>query len=280
MKQRLLAITLGLTACCLSAPAHASDYQECMNISARMGWQEVYFEFDLTPRITTISGQWTVDSRNFPAVGTDGHQGDAAARLEPFSQYKYSPQYNFGALLVRSRETPDRVLQGAQSLPLWSRYMQFRINDSNPTLGDNDGQLRVCFAPLDGRTRFGDGASQPTATTSTSAASTSSACDQARTALTAENADLDAWQRELRGIERDLDRRREEIEETERYLSLGSGGDPYGITEQARRNREAMHAERVREYNNDVSEYRAEMRQYNRAVETYNQRLAEVRSCQ
>lgn len=278
MKLRLLAIALGLTACWLSAPAHASDYQECMNISALMGWQEVYFEHDLMPRISGYNGQWTVDSQNYSPVSPTGHLGDAAARLEPFSQYKYSPQYNFGALLVRSREAPHRVVQGAINLPLWSRYMQFRINDSDNTLGDNAGQIRICFAPQEGRARFPDVASQPAP--AASASTSSVACSQARAALDAENSDLDAWQRELRGIERDLDRRREEIEETERYLSLGSGGDPYGITEQARRNREAMHAERVREYNNDVSEYRAEMRQYNRAVEAFNQRLAEVRSCQ
>jgi len=117
---------------------------ECVEVSAREGWQDFAFLIPVD-RISRIMGVWTVDKASYTPVGAGGHVGDAGKKLEPFSAYKYDTTQPFGALLVsRGEGSPHQAVSG----PAWFesgpvRNLRMRINDTG--LGDNDGSLSVCF---------------------------------------------------------------------------------------------------------------------------------------
>jgi hypothetical protein len=120
--------------------------EECYEVNSRQGWQ--YFTL-LRPRkrVTTISGSWSVDAKNYAGVGPGGHSGDDARRLEPYNQYKYDQNFPFGALFVDIPTDGYGYTQvsGAQVLQRQITKTAMRINDADNALGDNAGSLRVCF---------------------------------------------------------------------------------------------------------------------------------------
>ena len=117
---------------------------ECVEVSAREGWQDFAFLIPVD-RISRITGGWTVDRANYTPVGAGGHVGDAGKKLEPFSAYKYDTAVPFGALLVSEGEGfPHYAVTGpARFEPGQVSNLRMRINDTG--LGDNDGSLSVCL---------------------------------------------------------------------------------------------------------------------------------------
>lgn len=117
----------------------------CYTVSSQQGWQ--YFNFPRTfSRITSISGSWSVDDRNYTRVSAEGHTGEAANRLAPYNPYKYDQNYPFGRLLVNIPNDGYISVNSPLILPRSINSTAMRINDSNNSLGDNGGLLRVCFS--------------------------------------------------------------------------------------------------------------------------------------
>ncbi len=121
----------------------------CFVVNSRRGWQ--YFRLPQSfTRVVSVNGRWSVDDRNYARVGPNGHLGEAANRLQPYSQYKYDSQLPFGTLLV---EIPTGAfapiyasINGPMKLPSRSENsIGLRINDADDALGDNGGSLSVCF---------------------------------------------------------------------------------------------------------------------------------------
>jgi hypothetical protein len=121
----------------------------CFFVDSRKGWQ--YFQLPkIFTRVDRVVGRWSVDDRNYARVGSNGHLGEAATRLQPYNQYKYDPQLPFGALLI---EIPTGAfaptytsINGPMKLPSRSENrIGLRINDADNALRDNGGALSVCF---------------------------------------------------------------------------------------------------------------------------------------
>ena len=135
----------------------------CYRIDSRHGWQRVptgrydgIAMFVLTRDnaekqkkigIRPYDG-WSVDARTYPKVGLAGHTGEAARRLEPYAGYKALRSAPFGALLIAAPGLDARpVPTTSVSLPS-VKFLDFRINDSAPALGDNDGAVVTCVSHL------------------------------------------------------------------------------------------------------------------------------------
>lgn len=128
------------------AQNHALQEQNepvCRSVDSRKGWQSVTLPGTFT-RVTSVSGSWSVDDRNYRRVGPEGHSEPG---LEPYNQYKYDKGYSFGALLVDIPTQSYGYIRasGAQQLPQPISQTSMRINDSDDSLGDNGGALNVCF---------------------------------------------------------------------------------------------------------------------------------------
>lgn len=124
----------------------AANGDECYQVDAKQGWQ--YFNL-LRPRsrVASITGSWSVDTRNYSSVGAEGHTGEAGQKLEPYGEYKYVQSMPSGALLV---DIPTEgygyiPVSQAMNLPRSVIKTAMRINDGDNTLGDNAGSLQVCF---------------------------------------------------------------------------------------------------------------------------------------
>lgn len=139
-----LALTLVLVA---ATPAMAADI--CHQIDARSGWQAAGFPPGLVQEVRS-SGFWSVAPGLDPA-GTQGHgDADEIALAAPLF-----PDARHGALLVRFE------IAGAARTMDWARFhgaitqagafnmnlgqIEFRINEGDGLLADNDGALTVCF---------------------------------------------------------------------------------------------------------------------------------------
>ena len=125
-------------------PGH--QRQACYEVDSRKGWQSFTLQGQFT-RVVSISGSWSVDDKNYMRIGAEGHSGEAAKRLEPYNQYKYTQNYEFGVLLVG---IPRGWVTGVP-IPNWplpeavSQTVMLRINDADNALADNAGSLLVCF---------------------------------------------------------------------------------------------------------------------------------------
>ncbi|XZN89009.1 MAG: hypothetical protein ACM65M_15100 [Microcoleus sp.] len=123
-----------------------SQQQACYEVDARKGWQSFTLPGRFT-QVVSISGSWSVDDRNYKRIGPEGHSGEAAKRLEPYNQYKYTQTYPFGVLLVGVPGDWETAIPR----PIWplpkavSQRVMMRINDADNALGDNAGSLLVCF---------------------------------------------------------------------------------------------------------------------------------------
>jgi hypothetical protein len=91
---------------------------------------------------------WSVDAAHYSPVGASGHTGADAAALRPYDQYKYDADFPFGALLMRwdgaGRVLPLEGFEGAIEMPNPTQFIEFRINDSDASLGDNGGEIVLC----------------------------------------------------------------------------------------------------------------------------------------
>lgn len=98
--------------------------------------------------MVSVGGRLSVDDRTYACVDPNGHLGEVANRLQPYSQYKYDSQLPFGALLVEiftGAFAPIYTsLNSPMKLPSRSENsIGFRINDADDALGDNGGSLSV-----------------------------------------------------------------------------------------------------------------------------------------
>lgn len=139
---RPFAASLLALAAALAAPAAAQS--ECTRVDSRQGWQSLSFAGQPGMEVRSIRGGWTVDALNYPPVGAEGHLGSAAERLAPFGKYKAVVGAPFGVLLARSPGGSIYIVREGWRVPDWN--LQLRINDSDATLGDNQGSLSVCFS--------------------------------------------------------------------------------------------------------------------------------------
>lgn len=131
----------------LPTPNPPLQQSDCYEVDSRKGWQYFTVAGQFT-HVVSITGSWSVDYRNYRRIGPEGHSGEAAKRLEPYNQYKYTESYPFGVLLVGVPGDWETVVPR----PNWplpkavSQRVMMRINDADNALGDNAGSLLVCFA--------------------------------------------------------------------------------------------------------------------------------------
>lgn len=145
------------------------EYSKCFAVSSKQGWQTMYLptvmsdgqiltvvdpdtikpqDRDTYPMTRNIG--WSVDLANFGRVGAQGHSGAAALALAPFEQYKYYKPAAFGALLARMPDGRVGTFTDTSrpfALPDVG-YMDFRINDSDLSFGDNGGFLILCILDI------------------------------------------------------------------------------------------------------------------------------------
>ncbi len=272
---------IGLIGLLLSAAGVAQAQEGCVTVDATRGWQLARFA-NPPVRVTNIYGSWTVD-RALATTGWAGHQGNDAARLEPFSDYKYDRAYAFGQLLIRA-ENGDRVYpvsaggDASTGTVINVEWAEMRINDSDSTLVDNGGTLNVCFDRGDAS---GPEVSSPTPTpmpeASTSATagadrSTWIACFNDSRQSDADDAALDRQRADLRSRERVLERRASNLRDESNHLSYSYNSDEFGIADRARANQIRNHEERVAAYNADLREFNADREAFNRRIEAFNAR--------
>jgi hypothetical protein len=128
-----------------SNPSKTVQNTFCVSVdSKRGGWQRFNLNSSFT-KVASISGGWSVDTRNYSPVGAVGHTGRDADLLKPYEQYKFDQRFPFGALLMNSG---NGILYIQDSNSLSSApfgAVDMRINDADNALGDNGGSLNVCF---------------------------------------------------------------------------------------------------------------------------------------
>lgn len=144
-----------LLALLTATPVLADDV--CHDIDSRSGWQAADFPTGLVQGIRS-SGFWSVEP-GLIAAGTQGHGGMDGKQLEARPESRPNPGASYGALLVRFE------VQGTEQTMDWARFhgaiemagafnmnldvIEFRINEGDAHLSDNDGVLKVCFRYLD-----------------------------------------------------------------------------------------------------------------------------------
>jgi hypothetical protein len=101
-----------------------------------------------------VSGEWTVDTRNFPEVGPEGYR--ESVDKEIYRPCKFIDNEPFGKLLGRVGEDGATfpVGEGGVLTSPQSGTLFLRINDSDECLGDNDGSLDVAVAGDDDDVRY------------------------------------------------------------------------------------------------------------------------------
>ncbi|MBD6619096.1 hypothetical protein FNW02_25550 [Komarekiella sp. 'clone 1'] len=124
-------------------PQQPTSSSACVSVDSRSGWQHFNLPGSFT-KVASISGGWSVDTRNYSSVGSSGHSGADAQALEPYNQYKFDQKFPFGALLMGSGQG-TLWIQNAVSFNGSFGAVDMRINDADNALGDNGGSLQVCF---------------------------------------------------------------------------------------------------------------------------------------
>jgi hypothetical protein len=122
----------------------ASTNNVCVTVDSKKGWQDFNLNGSFT-KVASISGGWSVDTRNYSPVGASGHTGRDAESLAPYEQYKFDQDFPFGTLLVNIPNYGYINVQQPQQLPQPVSKTAIRINDADNALGDNGGSLKVCF---------------------------------------------------------------------------------------------------------------------------------------
>lgn len=121
-----------------------SNSSHCVSVDSKQGWQRFNLPGSFT-KITSITGGWSVDAKNYTPVGASGHTGRDSELLTPYNQYKFDQRFPFGALLMSSGQgilwiqSPNSF----SSAPFGA--VDMRINDADNALGDNGGSIQVCF---------------------------------------------------------------------------------------------------------------------------------------
>lgn len=137
---------------CLASPVLAEDI--CQDVDARSGWQVMPLRSGVVQSLHT-TGFWTTEAGTLGHVGTNGHTDpETRGQLDAAPSRPVSDAAR-GALLVRFK-----VGDAVQSMS-WARLvaytqasgafnmdigqMEFRINEHDDHLADNEGQIEVCL---------------------------------------------------------------------------------------------------------------------------------------
>lgn len=113
-------------------------------VDSRSGWQKIIFNQPVG-RISSISGEWSVDDNRFTRVGPKGHYGNSATSLIPHNARKFDSDYAFGALLVGIEDQGYMHVTGPIDFKQPVKRIMARINDRDDSLGDNGGALIISF---------------------------------------------------------------------------------------------------------------------------------------
>jgi hypothetical protein len=118
----------------------------CHIVKSREGWQKFNFTNEVN-KIISINGSWSVDDVRYNRVGAFGHFGEDARKLEPYNNYKYDLKYPFGALLINSTSNGNEYewIKEPKKLSQPIKEIRMRINDKDVGIGDNGGELKICF---------------------------------------------------------------------------------------------------------------------------------------
>lgn len=137
---------------CLLPAAHAEEQKACLVVESTKGWQSLTIPAGYLDDYIDIAGYWTIDSQALPLTNADGHLA-AEDLLKPHAHNKYHQKFIFGALLVNIGKkignfgflsyNVDKWSEGYRKFP--GETIRFRINDSDETLSNNDGRIRVCL---------------------------------------------------------------------------------------------------------------------------------------
>ncbi len=117
-------------------------------VSAKTGWQQtpVTLKYGEEFYMYFVSGGWTVDARNYPNIGPGGYDTVTDAKVAGgYSGYKVDQTVPYGTLLGRVG-TGSVIPVGDKWGPFGegqSGSIYLRINDTDPTLTDNDGSITV-----------------------------------------------------------------------------------------------------------------------------------------
>ena len=122
----------------INAPAVTS-------ISSQTGWQQTGLYLNAGDKfyVDYSGGSWTIDYKNFPYVGPAGYTADIDKTIAP--GYKFDATAPYGYLLGEVGNGKE-IRIGVNSGPFTadaSGFLSLRINDSDSTLGDNDGAITV-----------------------------------------------------------------------------------------------------------------------------------------
>jgi hypothetical protein len=115
------------------------------SISATTGWQQTSLYLNAGDKfyVDYRGGSWTVDYKNFPYVGPGGYSADIDKTIA--AGYKFDSSVPYGYLLGKI-DTGNVIFVGVKGEPFTadvSGFLSLRINDTDTTLGDNDGAITV-----------------------------------------------------------------------------------------------------------------------------------------
>jgi alpha-tubulin suppressor-like RCC1 family protein len=110
-----------------------------------MGWQQTSLYLNAGDKfyVDYHGGSWTVDYKNFPYVGSGGYSADIDKTLAAGYKFDSSVPY---AYLMGKVGSGNVILIGNRGGPFTagvSGFLSLRINDTDSTLGDNDGAITV-----------------------------------------------------------------------------------------------------------------------------------------
>jgi hypothetical protein len=115
------------------------------SVSSQTGWQGTGLYLNAGDKfyVDYSGGSWTVDYKNFPHVGPAGYTADIDKTIAP--AYKFDASVPYGYLLGEVGNG-EEIRIGDKSGPFTANaggFLSLRINDSDTTLGDNDGAITV-----------------------------------------------------------------------------------------------------------------------------------------
>ena len=115
------------------------------SISSQTGWQQTGLYLNAGDKfyVDYSGGSWTVDYKNFPYVGPAGYTADIDKTIVPGYEFDTSVPYGY---LLGEVDNGKEIRIGDNNGPFTadvSGLLSLRINDSDVTLGDNDGAITV-----------------------------------------------------------------------------------------------------------------------------------------
>jgi hypothetical protein len=149
----LIVVMLSVAALGAVPPAHAATASTgpTFTVSAMSGWQRVP-HISLTTHqaytVSYVSGNWTVDRRNFASVGPGGYSNSVDRTI--YQGCKYNPGSNYAVLLgtVGDSASAFPIGQGGIFNASSTGPLYLRINDDDACLGDNGGAVKMLISPV------------------------------------------------------------------------------------------------------------------------------------